>query len=79
MRVAREGRELVIAVRDRGPGLPPGEEAKIFEPFHTRRVKGVGLGLAIARRVVELHGGTIDARTHAEGGAELRLRLPEAG
>ena len=79
VRVAREGRELVIAVRDRGPGLPPGEEAKIFEPFHTRRVKGVGLGLAIARRVVELHGGTIDARTHAEGGAELRLRLPEAG
>ncbi|MBK9030664.1 MAG: two-component sensor histidine kinase [Myxococcales bacterium] len=74
--IARERDQLIIAIRDRGAGIPPGEEAAVFEPFHTRRARGVGLGLAIARRVVELHGGTITAGSHADGGAVFRLVLP---
>jgi two-component system sensor histidine kinase HydH len=67
---------LVIKVRDRGPGIPAGEEKQIFEPFHTRRTKGIGLGLAIARRMVELHGGTIDAGARDGGGAEVTIMIP---
>jgi two-component system, NtrC family, sensor histidine kinase HydH len=68
--------QLRATVRDHGPGIPSGDEARIFEPFVTGKVRGVGLGLAITRRIAELHGGTAFARTHPEGGAELRLTLP---
>jgi two-component system sensor histidine kinase HydH len=69
---------LVFEVRDRGEGLPQGQEDAIFEPFHTRKVHGTGLGLAIARSVVERHGGTITAANHPEGGAVFRIVLPRA-
>jgi two-component system sensor histidine kinase HydH len=77
--VGMEGRALVFTVRDHGPGIPAGEEERIFEPFVTGRVRGVGLGLAIARRIVELHGGTVSAKSHAGGGAEFRLTVPARG
>jgi two-component system sensor histidine kinase HydH len=67
---------LTIEVKDRGPGIPPGEERAIFEPFHTRRAKGIGLGLAIARRMVELHGGTIVAGPRPGGGAVVTISVP---
>jgi two-component system sensor histidine kinase HydH len=66
-------RGLVIEVRDHGPGLP---KEPIFEPFVTTRVRGTGLGLPIARRVAEQHGGALTAENHAEGGALFRLTLP---
>jgi two-component system sensor histidine kinase HydH len=69
-------RHLVIEVRDRGEGIPAGEEERVFEPFYTRRAKGTGLGLALARRIVEGHGGAITARNHAGGGAVFSVRLP---
>lgn len=53
-RVATEERNLLYEVRDVGAGIPPGQEAALFEPFHTHRPLGNGLGLAVARRVVEL-------------------------
>lgn len=65
-----------IDVRDHGAGLPPGSEASIFEPFVTTRTKGTGLGLAVARRIAEQHGGTLTATNHAGGGAVFTLRLP---
>ena len=71
-------RHLVVEVRDRGEGIAPGEEERVFEPFYTRRVKGTGLGLALARRIVEGHGGTITARNHPDGGAVFSVRLPPA-
>ena len=74
----RDGR-LVIEVRDRGPGIPAGEEERIFEPFHTTRVHGTGLGLAVARRIVSLHGGRIAARNGADGGAVFTIELPRGG
>ena len=76
--VDREGALLVFSVRDHGPGLPPGEEARIFEPFHGKNVRGTGLGLAICRQIAEAHGGRIEGRTHEGGGALFRVLLPEA-
>jgi two-component system sensor histidine kinase HydH len=75
-RVAAEPNALLYEVRDKGTGIPPGQEALIFEPFHTQRPLGNGLGLAVARRVVELHGGSIQASNHPEGGALFRVRIP---
>ncbi len=69
-------RHLVIEVRDRGEGIAAGEEERVFEPFYTRRAKGTGLGLALARRIVEGHGGAITARNHPDGGAIFSVRLP---
>ncbi|NMO15142.1 two-component sensor histidine kinase [Pyxidicoccus fallax] len=77
--VEQEGKSLVFTVKDHGPGIPAGEEERIFEPFVTGRLRGVGLGLAITRRIVELHGGTVSARSHAGGGAEFRLTVPMKG
>jgi signal transduction histidine kinase len=72
----RGERSLAIEVRDHGPGIEPGEEERVFEPFYTRRAKGTGLGLALARRIVEGHGGTITAHNHPDGGAVFSVRLP---
>jgi two-component system sensor histidine kinase HydH len=69
-------RHLVMEVRDRGEGIAPGEEERVFEPFYTRKAKGTGLGLALARLIVEGHGGTMVARNHPEGGAVFSVRLP---
>lgn len=69
-------RTLTLEVRDYGPGLPAGEEQKIFEAFHTTKTQGTGLGLAIARRIVELHEGRLSARNHPDGGAVFALELP---
>ena len=74
--VRRAREKLFFTVRDRGEGLPEGEEGWIFEPFHTKRVRGTGLGLAVSRRIVEAHGGEITAKNHPEGGAVFELWLP---
>lgn len=79
IRAVREGSALVLLFRDRGEGVPEASLGRIFEPFFTTRARGTGLGLAVARRIVELHGGTLAARNHPEGGAELRVTLPEPG
>jgi two-component system sensor histidine kinase HydH len=76
VRIRRSANEVVIEVRDHGPGLAPGTAAHMFEPFVTGKTKGTGLGLSIARRVVEQHGGTLTGETHGEGGALFRIVLP---
>lgn len=68
--------DLTVEVRDNGPGIPEGQELRIFEAFHTLRTRGTGLGLAVAQRVVHQHGGTIEARNHSNGGAVLTVRVP---
>jgi len=77
-RVALEGERLVYVVRDDGPGFPEGSIDTIFEPFVTTKSRGVGLGLAVARRIVTMHGGEIVAKNRPEGGAELRVTIPKA-
>lgn len=74
--VQGQATNLVIEVRDRGEGIVPGEEERVFEPFYTRRAKGTGLGLALARRIVEGHGGRITAHNHPDGGAVFTVSLP---
>jgi two-component system sensor histidine kinase HydH len=78
LKVAAEAGGLVFEVRDHGEGLKlsPGEEEWIFEPFHTKRVRGTGLGLAVSKRIVEAHGGRISAQDHPEGGAVFTVWLP---
>jgi two-component system sensor histidine kinase HydH len=68
--------QVRLSVRDYGAGITAGDEEKIFEPFMTRKVKGVGLGLAVTRRIVELHGGTVTASNPPGGGAKLELKIP---
>ncbi len=72
----RSGSSVEILVRDRGPGVPADEAETIFEPFHTTRVRGTGLGLPLARRIAEGHGGTVDFANREGGGACFRLTLP---
>ena len=67
-----------IAVADNGPGVPVELRARIFEPFFTTRARGTGLGLAVARQIVEAHGGCIDVGERAGGGARFVVRLPIA-
>jgi two-component system sensor histidine kinase KdpD len=75
----RDGATLIISVADRGPGLAPGEENKVFEKFYRgprTRPGGIGLGLSIARQLVEAHGGQIVAQNREGGGARFSIRLP---
>ena len=76
LRLWEENQRLHISVRDEGPGFPDGME-DMFEPFVTTRIKGTGLGMAIAAEVVRAHGGGIAAQNHPDGGAWLRLWLPK--
>jgi two-component system sensor histidine kinase HydH len=67
---------LTIAVVDSGPGIPPEVRERIFEPYYTTKAKGLGLGLPIARQIVEAHGGTIAAAPATGSGTRFVLTLP---
>jgi two-component system sensor histidine kinase KdpD len=74
-----EDQELLVAIADRGPGLPPGEEERIFEKFYQvspGSARGAGLGLTICRRIIEAHGGRIWAANRPEGGAVFTFTIP---
>ena len=79
---SQDGASMAITVADRGPGLPPGDEQRIFEKFYRARApasrngSGVGLGLTICRGIVEAHGGRIGAENRSGGGAVFRFTLP---
>jgi len=73
----REGDEVVVEVADRGPGLPAGQEQKIFDKFYgVGAGGGAGLGLTICRAIVEAHGGRIGGQPRPGGGALFRFSLP---
>ena len=74
-----EGKDLLLQVADRGPGLPPGEIDRIFELFHrlpNSKPGGTGLGLAIVKGFVEAQGGRVRAANGAHGGAIFNIFLP---
>lgn len=68
--------QVELTVRDGGPGLGSGSGEVIFEPFHTTKQDGMGLGLSICRKIIHAHGGSISAADHPDGGAVVRIRLP---
>ncbi len=73
----QDGEWLELAVEDRGPGLADAELERVFEAFYHRTGSdGVGLGLHLARRIAEAHGGGLDAGNLATGGARFTMRLP---
>jgi signal transduction histidine kinase len=75
---AGSGGEVVIEVEDDGPGVPPGMRERIFEVFYSSRGGGTGLGLPIARQIVERHGGTIEMESEVDRGTIFRIRLPRS-
>ncbi|MEO8671380.1 MAG: ATP-binding protein [Tahibacter sp.] len=76
-RIDEGGRAFVeLAVTDNGPGLPEGFGERWYEPYTSSKARGTGLGLAVVKKIVEEHGGTIRADDAADGGACFRLRLP---
>ncbi|HUO86041.1 MAG TPA: ATP-binding protein [Thermoanaerobaculia bacterium] len=72
----RDGAEARIAVVDCGAGVAPELLPRIFDPYFSTHDTGTGLGLPIARRIAEEHGGTITARNRPEGGLEVAITLP---
>ncbi|WP_162799149.1 ATP-binding protein [Nocardioides sp. 616] len=80
-----EGGTAVVAVRDTGIGIPSSDQAKLFDRFfrssvaHERAIQGSGLGLSIARAIVETHGGRIDVESGEGVGSTFRVRLPLEG
>jgi PAS domain S-box-containing protein len=70
--------EICLRVRDSGPGFPPGIVDKLFEPFFSTKTDGTGMGLAIARSIIEAHGGTLSGENSPEGGALFTICLPVA-
>ncbi len=81
IRASREQEHLLLSVRDHGPGVAPEHLAQLGEPFFRapgQDAPGHGLGLAIARRAAERHGGTLVLENHPQGGFVARLELPVA-
>jgi len=71
-----EGGQYRIDVADRGPGVPPHDRGRIFEPFYTKRKGGSGLGLSVCQGIVRAHGGSIEACPREGGGSLFVVRLP---
>jgi signal transduction histidine kinase len=81
--VERRGREVVTSVADHGPGIDPFEQEVVFEKFYRGKgqraaVHGTGMGLAIAKAIVELHGGRIGLTSQLERGSVFWFSLPAA-
>jgi signal transduction histidine kinase len=73
-----DDRTLMLTTTDDGPGIPPEVRLDLFEPLVTTRKTGNGLGLALCKRIVEKHGGTIVADEAAPSGARIVIRVPDA-
>src|SRR3990170_7363112 len=79
---AQNGQRVIIRVADDGPGIPERDMPSLFEPFfrvdrsRSKKTGGYGLGLSIAKRIVEAHGGTIGAENNTGRGASFVVTLP---
>ncbi len=71
------GTEVWLRVSDNGPGIPAATRAKIFDPFYTTKSQGTGLGLALSKKVVEAHGGSMELLDSSRAGSEFVLSFPK--
>ncbi len=76
IRTSRVEKFAELSVSDRGPGIPEDKLKEVFEPFFTSKAEGMGMGLSIARTIIEAHHGLIWAKNRDHGGASFRIRLP---
>src|SRR5207249_4407800 len=80
VRTSLDGRgTLEVAVTDSGGGIEPDKLQRVFDPFFTTKPNGMGMGLSIARTIIEAHRGHISAENNTSGGATFRVTLPAAG
>jgi PAS domain S-box-containing protein len=78
IRAGRDGNgDILVSVRDTGPGFPSGMAEELFEPFFSTKSEGTGMGLAISRSIIEAHGGTLSGENCDGGGACFTVRLPQ--
>lgn len=77
--IGESGGSSVLCIKDQGHGLTPGSEGKIFDPFHTTKAEGLGMGLAICRGILTAHGGRLTAKNGPVGGAIFCMELPLHG
>lgn len=75
-KLAANGRSIQVHISDTGPGIPPEQMERVFRPFFTTKRKGLGVGLALAKRIVERHGGTITLSSQPDHGATVALDFP---
>src|SRR4051812_22951100 len=79
IRTSRVEKVAQLSVSDRGPGVSEDKLKEVFEPFFTSKAEGMGMGLSIARTIIEAHHGQILAKNRDHGGASSRIRLPLVG
>ena len=79
IRTSRVENFAELSVSDRGSGIPEDKLNEVFEPFFTSKAEGMGMGLSIARTIIEAHNGLISAKNRDHGGATFRIRLPFVG
>ena len=71
-----ESGDVIVTVRDSGPGLAPAMLERVFESFYTTKSSGLGLGLSICRSIIEAHGGRLWASANVPRGAIFQFTLP---
>ena len=76
VRGRRAGAEVLLDVEDSGPGVDPATRRRLFEPLITTKERGIGLGLALVKRIAERHGGGVAYSEREGGGARFTVRLP---
>ena len=76
IRTSRVENFAQLSVSDRGSGIPEDKLNAVFEPFFTSKAEGMGMGLSIARTIIEAHNGVISAKNRDHGGASFRMKLP---
>jgi signal transduction histidine kinase len=76
VRILPRDHEVDVSVTDTGPGIEPKRHEEIFRPYVSSRAGGTGLGLPIARRIVEEHGGSLTVASEVGKGSEFNIRLP---
>lgn len=77
--LCHEDHRVCIAIHDQGKGFSETDMARADEPFYTTKTRGLGLGFALAGRIIDAHGGSLTWKNHVEGGAIVEIELYEAG